>query len=100
MEGQYAIRYNTSLNLSTQQLVDCAGNFAAFLKGCRGGAPYLGLLYANFTGIERDSDYPYVAMDEKCTENVTSFIKFPMKEVIVIRNNETILQKALGKFYP
>lgn len=95
LEAQYALKYNKSITLSTQQLIDCGTEFSVALEGCNGGHTWTAFLYANETGVARDSDYPYVAKDQKCNKNVT-ILKFPMKDFVVL-HNETDLQDAIGR---
>ncbi|KAL4462565.1 hypothetical protein ABPG74_000395 [Tetrahymena malaccensis] len=53
------------LNLSQQQLVDCAGNFDN--QGCDGGLPSRAFEYIAYAGgIETNRDYPYKGKDGKC----------------------------------
>jgi len=65
IEGAWAIKGNTLVSLSEQQLVDCStkqGN-----KGCNGGLSTSAYKYviAN-KGITGESDYPYTAKNGNC----------------------------------
>jgi len=56
---------NALLELSQQQLVDCAvgayGNF-----GCDGGYEPFGFLYSDTNPIELATNYPYTGLDGNC----------------------------------
>jgi C1A family cysteine protease len=67
LEGCHQIATGTLLNLSEQQLVDCAylayGNL-----GCNGGWPYQALDYVIDKGSMLGSRYPYTAVRGTCKE--------------------------------
>jgi C1A family cysteine protease len=74
VEAAYAIKTSTlTPYLSNQQLIDCNTNGNS---GCNGGNPYNGLKYAMSTGITKDSNYPYKALQNTCTNTK---IKSPYK---------------------
>lgn len=53
------------INVSEQQLVDCAGDFDN--QGCNGGLPSHAFEYLRYAGgIETGEDYPYLAVDGTC----------------------------------
>ena len=56
MEGQYKAKSGTLVDLSEQQLIDCAGKAG----GCEGGLLDMSLYdYIKKYGIEKASDYPF-----------------------------------------
>eukprot|EP01105_Mastigella_eilhardi_P008680 TRINITY_DN2098_c0_g1_i13.p2 TRINITY_DN2098_c0_g1~~TRINITY_DN2098_c0_g1_i13.p2 ORF type:complete len:284 (-),score=87.73 TRINITY_DN2098_c0_g1_i13:2083-2934(-) len=66
LEGMNAIHGNGGLHsLSEQQLVDCSKQNS----GCAGGNMDSAFSYVSKHGIEREEDYPYVAMQGNCVYN-------------------------------
>ena len=63
MESHYAIQFgDSSLELSEQQLLDCAGDFDN--HGCNGGLPSHAFEYVHYAdGIDSESGYPYKAAE-------------------------------------
>merc|ERR1712087_329163 len=63
--GRYQIKNGGTVpSLSKQQLVDCStsqGN-----QGCNGGLMDYGFTYAENTGLETESQYPYTGRDGTC----------------------------------
>uniref|UniRef100_A0A914YL69 VWFA domain-containing protein n=1 Tax=Panagrolaimus superbus TaxID=310955 RepID=A0A914YL69_9BILA len=57
IESQYLLRYNQSLDLSEQMLVNCETTYSG---GCDGGQPQGALHFAKFNGLSLESCYPYV----------------------------------------
>ena len=53
-----------AIDLSEQQLVDCAGDFDN--NGCSGGLPSNAYSYINYNGLEITPTYEYHAADEAC----------------------------------
>ncbi len=73
IEGQYAQVTQKLLSFSEQQLVDCSGKEGN--DGCNGGLMDFGFKYAEIDGLERESDYRYVAVLEKtCRYNATKAV--------------------------
>jgi len=64
LESFYALKNNKLVSFSEQQIVDC--DTTDF--GCSGGWPYQALTYAAKNGLETEEDYPYKAVNQKCTE--------------------------------
>ena len=54
IEGAHAINTGELLNLSEQQLTDCAA------KGCKGGYADRGMIYIQETGITETKNYRYI----------------------------------------
>nr|AAW28152.1 westerpain-10 [Paragonimus westermani] len=79
VEGQWFIKTGQLVSLSKQQLVDC--DRAA--QGCNGGWPassYLEIMYMG--GLESESDYPYVGVEQTCALN---------KEKLVAKIDDSIV---------
>lgn len=68
IEEHYAIKYNKSVVLAEQQLVDCSWAYGN--NGCNGGLFANGYAYVRDYGLELNETYPYVANDTIC--NYTS----------------------------
>lgn len=64
IESHYSIYRNLTLDLSEQELVDCAWPYVCF--GCSGGEAVHAFAYARDHGLENEKDYPYVASDQFC----------------------------------
>ncbi|XP_046826933.1 uncharacterized protein LOC124427718 [Vespa crabro] len=91
VEGQYAIKHGKLLSLSEQELVDCD----KLDDACNGGLPenaYRAI--ENLGGFELESDYPYVAKDEKCYFNKYK-IKVEIASAVNISSNETKMAQWL-----
>lgn len=73
MEGAYAIKYNltTPIELSTQQLLDCAytswGNY-----GCNGGYMTNCYKYLRYYKLQTKDSYPYVGYRKACAYNISN----------------------------
>jgi C1A family cysteine protease len=64
LEGAYAIKHKQLLSFSEQQLVDCSA--AQGNAGCNGGWMDSAFQYAERTGVETESAYPYKGIDQTC----------------------------------
>uniref|UniRef100_A0A8C8GEC9 Cathepsin H n=1 Tax=Oncorhynchus tshawytscha TaxID=74940 RepID=A0A8C8GEC9_ONCTS len=77
LESVTAIATGKLLQLSEQQLVDCAQAFNN--HGCNGGLPSQAFEYIKYNkGIMTEEDYPYTAHDDTCkfkTELAAAFVK-------------------------
>ena len=66
IEAAHAIKSGELLDLSEQQLVDCAGGIW-FNHGCNGGLPSFAFRYIRHAGgLTKQSEYPYNAKDGSC----------------------------------
>jgi C1A family cysteine protease len=96
LEGAYAIKTNTLLSLSEQQLVDCSflggyGNLA-----CNGGLMDSAFQYAIDHPIDLENDYSYTASRGSCSASE----KGPVQALSfsdVTPNSPTELQKAVSQ---
>lgn len=61
VESAFLSVHNESLNLSEQELVDCADGY-----GCSGGWINKALDYYTDTGVSSECNYPYRAEDQDC----------------------------------
>ena len=66
IEGAWAISKGQLVDLSEQELVDCATGFAYSSHGCQGGIMEGGFKFVIQNGQCSLSSYPYTAKDEKC----------------------------------
>jgi cathepsin H len=61
IEQHYALKYNRSIVVAEQQLVDCSWAFGN--DGCNGGLFANGYAYVKQFGLMAEQSYPYVAKD-------------------------------------
>ena len=66
IEGAWAISKEQLVDLSEQELVDCATGFAYSSHGCQGGIMEGGFKFVIQNGQCSLSSYPYTAKDETC----------------------------------
>jgi C1A family cysteine protease len=66
IEGAWAISNGQLVDLSEQELVDCATGFAYSSHGCQGGIMDGAFKFVIQNGQCSLSSYPYTAKDEKC----------------------------------
>ena len=64
LEGLYALKYNKTIDLSEQQLVDCSTPFGN--TGCWGGSFGRSFNYTRSHGVQLASDYPYTGKNDEC----------------------------------
>ena len=92
MEGAWAISTGDLVNLSEQQLVDCARSYGNM--GCHGGLMDNAFMFAIDNGMCLDKDYPYQAKGGTCQEcdKVVS-----MSDCVdVTPNNQVDLKEAVS----
>jgi cathepsin L len=96
MESRYAIKTGYPLlSLSEQQLVDCAGGVYGNM-GCDGGDMGTAIQYAADYGMELESDYPYMAVDQNCRYDKTKTHAKPIGPKNVATNNALALKTAIA----
>ena len=96
LEGRWKIKSGNLLNLSEQQLVDCAGGSYGN-EGCNGGLMDDAFAYIRDNGIESQANYPYAAVDQAC--NVDASKLTPVKVTgftDVTPNNANELKVAIA----
>ncbi|XP_074033544.1 cathepsin L-like proteinase [Leptinotarsa decemlineata] len=93
LESHYLLKYNKSLSLSEQQLVDCSkSNY-----GCNGGIMDEAFLYIKQNGIGSESDYPYRGIDGECKKVETVAT---VRGVVMFRGTEDDLKYAVATIGP
>ena len=68
IEGAWAIAKGELINLSEQELVDCATGFKYGSHGCDGGQMDGAFKYVTSYGQCSDIEYPYTAIDSTCVK--------------------------------
>jgi len=91
LESFHAIKTSKLLSFSEQQIVDCDTS----CYGCDGGWPYLALQYTAANGIELESEYPYVAVDQTCMYDKSKTTAVNTGYTFVTADNEVDLKSAL-----
>ena len=92
MEGAWAIETGTLINISEQQLVDCARSYGNM--GCHGGLMDNAFKYVIDNGICSDEEYPYQAKGGTCQK--CNPIVSMSNCVDVTPNNQVDLKEALS----
>ena len=95
VEGQHAKVTNNLVSLSEQNLVDCSSSN----YGCEGGWPSLAMKYIKKNGVDTESSYNYVGIDESCNYNVSDVGSYVNSTVLIPRNMSN-LYHALGTVGP
>lgn len=94
IESQLFIRTGNLTELSVQEIVDCAGDYAAL--GCAGGIPFKVYDYVKDKGsISSADDYPYKGIAGTCQE-ISNKIQVKLKGYGYVESeNDELLMKAL-----
>ncbi|KAJ8984236.1 hypothetical protein NQ317_007468 [Molorchus minor] len=95
MESAYAIKTNTMLTLSEQNLIDCSDN-----HGCSGGTIHKAFAYVVQNGIETEEDYPFTAVDGTCTFETSKVALQLSSYKTITKDSESELKKAVGTIGP
>lgn len=99
IEGQHAMRTGNLTSLSEQNLVDCTNNYSCY--GCGGGWPDKAMDYViNNHGIDTESSYPYLGVDESCEYKKISSGATISRVVSIDYGNMKALYNALGTIGP
>jgi cathepsin F len=93
IESQWILKGHPAVELSPQQIVDCDKTDG----GCGGGDTPTAYEYAiKAGGMEKESNYPYKAKDEKCQFNKSDIaVTITGWKYVVKGKNETEMQNAL-----
>jgi cathepsin L len=98
-EGAWAISTGQLINLSEQQLVDCATGFKYGSHGCSGGQMDGGFKYLIENGQCLDTEYPYTSgktKSETTCKSCNSVVKFGSCSDVK-SNDETVLKMAVAQ---
>ncbi|KAJ0066477.1 hypothetical protein NL108_013649 [Boleophthalmus pectinirostris] len=98
MEGHLYRSTGKLMDLSPQQMVDCATTYGNF--GCGGGYMEKAFQYVVDHGLESESSYPYEGRDDTCRYNAASRVANCSGYSFVERGNEYALQVALARIGP
>jgi len=99
IEGQHAKKTGNLTSLSEQNLVDCAWKFGC--DGCEGGWPESAMRYViSNHGIDTETGYPYLAIDENCNFTSNDTGATLSKTVNISHNNMTDLYDAIANVGP
>jgi C1A family cysteine protease len=94
IEEHYAIKYNKSVVLAEQQLVDCSWAYGN--NGCNGGLFANGYAYVRDYGLELNSTYPYVANDTLCTYNQNKVVVKITGTIAAVRSASGLKQVLMN----
>ena len=110
LEGQLAKEVNRSVSLSEQDLVDCVKNIpspdgtSTCCYGCGGGEMYSVYQYLKNAQGGRDdteSQYPYIALDGKCSPLKSKAPGTAVKGYVTVkRNDELAMMDAIANIGP
>jgi len=99
LESAHLIHHQKALNLSEQQLVDCAQDFDN--HGCNGGLPSHAFEYIHYVGgLEEEQDYSYHAEEGLCEFNPTKTAGTVREVFNITETDEDQLTIALAYFNP
>ena len=100
LEAHWALyTHQPPLNLSEQQLVDCAGNFNNF--GCNGGLPSQAFEYIHYAGgVTSEEEYPYTALDGTCRTDLPLYASVPFGSANITYQDEDELAAAVAYIGP
>jgi len=93
LEGFHKIKSGNLENLSEQQFVDCSTTS----YGCNGGFMVYALQYAQQNPIQKESDYPYTAQNQKCKYQKGKGVVQAKQVFQVPANNNAQLKAAVNK---
>jgi len=97
IEGVWAISNHGLINLSEQQLVDCAEGRDYGSHGCSGGTMDGAFKYVKEFGQCTDTDYPYTALDGSCKNSKCNPVAHVFGCADVAPNNQLSLKAAVAQ---
>ena len=101
IEGQHARKTGKLVSLSEQNLVDCVSSNKYDCYGCEGGWPDKAMEYViSNHGIDSESSYPYLGVDESCEYTKNNSAANISKVVSIEYGNMKALYNALGTIGP
>lgn len=101
IEGQHALRTGNLTSLSEQNLVDCVSSTKYDCYGCEGGWPDKAMDYViNNHGLDTESSYPYLGVDESCVYNKSNSGTNISHVVQIEYGNMKALYNAIGTVGP
>ncbi|XP_030621544.1 pro-cathepsin H [Chanos chanos] len=99
LESVTAIATGKLLELSEQQLIDCAQDFNN--HGCMGGLPSQAFEYIKYTkGLMTEEDYPYKAHDDTCKFQPSMAAAFVDEVVNITSYDEMGMVDAVARLNP
>jgi len=99
LESHVYLKYGTMLNLSEQELVDCAGAYNN--HGCSGGLPSQAYEYLMAAGgVESEKSYPYTAKDGTCAFDPAAVVAKVRGVVNITTYKESEIVDAVGSLGP
>ncbi|KAM8920975.1 cathepsin S [Pelodytes ibericus] len=99
LEGQLKLKTGNLVSLSPQNLVDCSTSYGN--KGCSGGFMTRAFQYViDNQGIDSDSSYPYIAMNQPCNYNPAAKASTCVKYTEIDPGTEDALKEALATVGP
>uniref|UniRef100_A0A8C6SJN5 Uncharacterized protein n=1 Tax=Neogobius melanostomus TaxID=47308 RepID=A0A8C6SJN5_9GOBI len=98
MEGHLFNTTGKLINLSPQNLVDCARDYGNY--GCQGGYMDKAFDYVVANGLESEADYPYKGQDRECRYDPAKRVANCSKYNFVDRGSEAALKEAVATVGP
>jgi cathepsin L len=93
MEGQKVVAGGQLVSISEQQLVDCSRAYGNM--GCNGGTQDGAFKYAIANGMEKETDYPYRAVDGTCRYDKSKVVTHITGYHDTVRASEADLVKSI-----
>lgn len=90
------------VELSVQEIIDCAKLYSGYIKGCKGGSELAVLRYIMDHGLSYEKDYPFTEKEGLCRKNEThERYQANFTNLITVRgNDEESLVKQLLLYGP
>lgn len=99
IESSFFIRTGKLVELSEQEIVDCAGDYQTF--GCDGGHIFTVFEFVKAKGgLSTMADYPYTGEVGECQNTNRDEIPIKGYGIVLYHNDEKVLMKALTKLGP